>query len=92
MNMRRDNLMNNILIDSDILLKLLRYQRDNEASYCRVGQFFCNKYIKGVWTELYYEENDRFSATLIAGYMEKHCYSSLKEIPVNKEYEQACIS
>jgi hypothetical protein len=40
----------------------------------RLGQAFCNDFIKGSWTELYYEEEEHIAEELIVDYLVTLCY------------------
>ena len=40
----------------------------------RLGQRFCNMYMKQPFPELYYEENDDKAAFMIRSYLTDYCY------------------
>lgn len=46
----------------------------------RLGQFFCNNFIEGQWSYLFYMEDDMFARRVIAGYLRDHQY--YEELPV----------
>lgn len=45
------------------------------APTLRLGQYFCNTYIKGSWPELFYEKNDNKAAEMIRVWLADHSYT-----------------
>lgn len=45
-----------------------------EGRSLRLGQFFCNRYIKAPWPELYYEESTEKAREMIRAWLIDHHY------------------
>lgn len=48
--------------------------QENSTSEYRLGQYFCNTYIKQSWPELFYA-NDERAESLIRTWLEENCYT-----------------
>lgn len=57
---------------------------NNRRQYERLGQAFCNDFIKHSWPELYYAEDDTALA-LIDNWLFDHTY--FEEMPVKVSYD-----
>lgn len=52
-------------------------ENDVEASeHLRLGQYFCNKYIKGNWPELFYCEDRQKCLIMIEKWLKDNCYQN----------------
>lgn len=60
-------------------LLMSRFRKEGQESQ-RLGQFFCNTFIKDPWPELYYEEDDIQSLKMIESWLSSHHY--LDTLPV----------
>jgi hypothetical protein len=60
------------------------YKSDPSAPHLRLGQFFCNLYIRESWPELYYEADDSKAAALICDWLERHQYTDSLPKPQNR--------
>lgn len=50
----------------------IHFQQKDQS--VRLGQRFCNFYIKGQWPELFYEENEQKAAKMIQKWLADNCY------------------
>lgn len=48
----------------------------------RLGQYFCNTYIKESWPELYYEGDHEKAKAMIAEWLERHQYTEVRPQPI----------
>lgn len=48
----------------------------------RLGQLFCNRYIRESWPELYYETNPEKALAKIDEWLVKHCYFHELPMPI----------
>lgn len=48
----------------------------------RMGQYFCNKYVKESWPQLFYCTDDEQSKQMIKEWLTRYCYES--ELPLEK--------
>ena len=55
------------------LLKLYKEQGKHQ----RLGQFFCNNYVKYSWPELFYEEDRDVAIRRITTYLEHYQYTDV---------------
>lgn len=55
---------------SDELIRCLHAEKPSEQ---RLGQWFCNTYIKGSWPELFYADDEK-AAAILASWFESHHY------------------
>jgi hypothetical protein len=46
----------------------------NRSEHERLGQAFCNDFIKGVWTELFYIQDTNAAHQMIKDYLERNHY------------------
>lgn len=54
------------------------YNREGRP-HLRLGQYFCNEYVKYSWPELYYEEDNRKAIRMITTYLTHYQYEN--ELP-----------
>ena len=54
----------------DHFVKIHKSMNDGQ----RLGQRFCNMFIKGAWPDLYYEENDAVAREMIRTWLSNHHY------------------
>ena len=59
------------------------YHRYGKPHGERLGQFFCNNYIRGPWNYLYYQENDDISKLMMVQYLERYHYYNEPPVPLN---------
>lgn len=50
------------------------HYKSTEADHLRLGQRFCNTFIKESWPELYYEANDAVAKSMIEVWLDRHQY------------------
>lgn len=62
---------------------LNRIQTAIAARSVRLGQYFCNTYIKGSWPELFYEEDEEKAAEIIRTWLVDHQYTDTMPPKVN---------
>lgn len=54
---------------------LQKIQAARTSPSVRLGQYFCNTYIKGSWPELFYEEDEEKAAEIIRTWLVDHQYT-----------------
>ena len=47
-----------------------------QGSTERLGQYFCNRYVKSSWPKLFYEEDFNKCSILIEKWLKKYCYET----------------
>lgn len=62
------------------------YARAHDAEHLRLGQYFCNLFIRESWPELYYEADDAEANALICEWLERHQYTDALPDPQNRIY------
>jgi hypothetical protein len=63
------------------------YKCDAEAqAHLRLGQYFCNTYIKESFPELYYESDDNVAAEIIEKWLADHQYTEELPEPIDRTY------
>ena len=74
-------------------LKFYSLHNELKKDGLRMGQRFCNMFIKESWPDLFYQENERKAIKLIYQWLkEKHYYYELPtEIKREKNYLTSCI-
>lgn len=61
------------------------YACDFEApQHLRLGQYFCNLFIRESWPALYYEADDAVASALIFEWLERHQYTDDLPEPQNR--------
>lgn len=66
------------MILSKTCAKILRdfeIEQQKVLSY-RLGQYFCNMYIKGQWPELFYGEDRQKNLIMIEKWLKDNCYQN----------------
>lgn len=53
----------------------------NRMKFLRLGQAFCNDFIRHSWPELYYCEDGYESYSMICDWLETHCYLQTDTMP-----------
>lgn len=48
--------------------------KSSEARHLRLGQWFCNNYLKQPWPELYYQEDEKKAEEMIEKWLDDHQY------------------
>ena len=69
------------------LTTLLNKYHSSQDKDCgiRLGQYFCNKYVKGQWPELFYCEDEDKCIDMVTQYLYDNCHTDeLPEYGVNK--------
>ena len=69
------------------LTTLLVNYHSSQDKVCgiRLGQYFCNKYVKGQWPELFYCEDEDKCIDMVTQYLYDNCNTyELPEYGVNK--------
>lgn len=54
---------------SDLLIEYYKMKEANPYIDIRLGQYFCNLFIKSQWSVLFYEDDDKVSERIIYKYM-----------------------
>ena len=59
------------------LTTLLVNYHSSQDKVCgiRLGQYFCNKYVKGQWSELFYCEDEDKCIDMVTQYLEDTCHT-----------------
>lgn len=60
------------------------YACDPDAHHLRLGQYFCNLFVKESMPELYYEADDEKAKSLICKWLERHQYTDNLPEPRNR--------
>lgn len=55
-----------------------------EGAHQRLGQFFCNKYVKYSWPELFYEEDPSKAVKAITIYLTHYQYIDTLPLPIKR--------
>lgn len=55
--------------------KFINYHKSQQYDRQRLGQRFCNMYIKGTWPELFYQINETAAARMIDTWLTDNHYS-----------------
>lgn len=64
--------------------KFLHYHKFNQYDNQRLGQRFCNLFIRHEWTELFYQINEAEAARLIDKWLTDHQYTDNLPVPLDK--------
>ena len=61
--------------DKPAILQVLdNYYGESDPKHIRLGQYFCNNYIKSAWPELFYEESRPKATDLIHNWLDDNNY------------------
>jgi hypothetical protein len=61
------------------------FHKANVKDQQRLGQRFCNTFIKGAWPELFYETDEAVALFKIDLWLVDNCYFNAMPLPINKE-------
>lgn len=54
--------------------KILNLHAREKNKHLRLGQFFCNEFVEGIWPELYDEENNETATAVIEKWLSDRYY------------------